>query len=51
MADVADNPAPPGPELSAEERSKDDFFVRIAQLGEAMILAPLPYRKKGADPG
>jgi hypothetical protein len=39
MADVAENPAPPGLQLSAEERSKDDFFVRIAQLGEAMIAA------------
>lgn len=33
---VADSAAPPQA-LSEEDRSKDDFFVRLAELAEAMI--------------
>lgn len=31
------DPAGPPPDLSEEDRSKDDFFVRLAELAEAMI--------------
>jgi hypothetical protein len=30
-------PSPPQVELSEEDRSKDDFFLQIAEVAEAMI--------------
>ena len=34
---VESDPAAPPQALSEEDRSKDDFFVRLAELAEAMI--------------
>ncbi len=37
MGVVEPDPAAPSQALTEEDRSKDDFFVRLAQLAEAMI--------------
>jgi hypothetical protein len=36
---VAKERAKTTPQLSDQDRSKDEFFVKLAQLGEAMIAA------------